>query len=166
MVVRLGEECDSNQYFQNIVIQHLTTRLFCPAIKPLIFKTPNLLFVSKLFTDNNQQINLDFFRNQSSGIIYENVSTPSRNPVYVNYRPSRFQTPVKPRHCSNNELSTAPPVSPDYLSPMTVAKVIPVERKGQDTVLYNTPVKRNYQSRVSSVNCTAKCISSGQCFRK
>ena len=91
-------------------------------------------------------------RNQSSGIIYENVSTPSRNPVYVNYRPSRFLTPVKARHCSNKELSTTPAPSPIYLTPMTAAKIVPVQRKGQDTVLYNTPVKRNYQSRVSSWN--------------
>ncbi|XP_063684780.1 uncharacterized protein LOC134818969, partial [Bolinopsis microptera] len=89
-------------------------------------------------------------RNQSSGIIYENVSTPSRNPVYVNYRPSRFLTPVKPRHCSNKELSTTPAPSPIYLTPMTAAKIVPAQRKGQDTVLYNTPVKRNYQSRYSS----------------
>ncbi|KAL5268406.1 hypothetical protein ACHWQZ_G002316 [Mnemiopsis leidyi] len=97
-------------------------------------------------------------RNQSSGIIYENVSTPSHNPVYVNYRPSKYQTPVKPRHCSNLELSSVQ--SPEYLSPMTAAKIAPTERKRCEAVLYNTPVKRSNQSRYSSRAPPKEVISS------
>ena len=118
--------------------------------------------------------NSNICREERKGIIYENIShcAPTRNPVYVNHRPIKFMTPQKQR-CKSASQSVGATPSPKQMStPSSKQQSTPsskqmstpsskqmststsyVNKEGVSSkdcsVLYNTPVRRNYVSRVS-----------------